>query len=67
MRITHATHKRFSPNPKLPTPQILEVMLDDDIALCLTPQGFNNVDAQSGERGRGPPRRAGAVRCWRGL
>jgi hypothetical protein len=25
------------------------VMLDDDIALCLTPQGFNNVDAQSGE------------------
>jgi cellulose synthase/poly-beta-1,6-N-acetylglucosamine synthase-like glycosyltransferase len=22
-------------------------MLDDDCALCLTPQGFNNVDAQS--------------------
>jgi hypothetical protein len=27
--------------------KILEVMLDDDCALCLTPQGFNNVDAQS--------------------
>jgi hypothetical protein len=27
--------------------KILEVMLDDDVALCLTPQGFNNVDAQS--------------------
>ena len=22
-------------------------MIDDDISLCLTPQGFNNVDAQS--------------------
>lgn len=27
--------------------KILEVMMDDDCALCLTPQGFNNVDAQS--------------------
>ena len=27
--------------------KILEVMVDDDCALCLTPQGFNNVDAQS--------------------
>lgn len=27
--------------------KILEVMVDDDVALCLTPQGFNNVDAQS--------------------
>eukprot|EP00878_Enallax_costatus_P000276 GHUV01000347.1.p1 GENE.GHUV01000347.1~~GHUV01000347.1.p1 ORF type:complete len:1266 (+),score=343.56 GHUV01000347.1:286-4083(+) len=27
--------------------KILELMVDDDIALCLTPQGFNNVDAQS--------------------
>jgi len=27
--------------------KILEVMVDDDISLCLTPQGFNNVDAQS--------------------
>eukprot|EP00882_Tetradesmus_deserticola_P019851 GHRQ01021394.1.p1 GENE.GHRQ01021394.1~~GHRQ01021394.1.p1 ORF type:complete len:117 (-),score=19.98 GHRQ01021394.1:751-1101(-) len=26
--------------------KILEVMLDDDCALCLTPQGFNNVEAQ---------------------
>lgn len=26
--------------------KILEVMQDDDCALCLTPQGFNNVDAQ---------------------
>jgi hypothetical protein len=26
--------------------KILEVMLDDDCALCLTPQGFSNVDAQ---------------------
>ncbi len=24
--------------------QILEVMLDDDVALCLTPQAFSNVD-----------------------
>ncbi len=23
--------------------QILEVMLDDDIALCLTPQAFHNI------------------------
>jgi hypothetical protein len=27
--------------------KILEVMVDDDVSLCLTPQGFNNVDAQS--------------------
>jgi hypothetical protein len=26
--------------------KILEVMLDNDCALCLTPQGFNNVDSQ---------------------
>jgi hypothetical protein len=24
--------------------QLLEVMVDDDVALCLTPQAFNNVN-----------------------
>lgn len=24
--------------------QILEIMIDDDIALCLTPQAFHNID-----------------------
>jgi cellulose synthase/poly-beta-1,6-N-acetylglucosamine synthase-like glycosyltransferase len=42
---THPTSP--TPQPHHTRPQILEVMLDDDCALCLTPQGFNNVDAQS--------------------
>jgi hypothetical protein len=27
--------------------QILEVMLDDNVALCLTPQSFHNIDPDS--------------------
>jgi hypothetical protein len=32
------------PPPSQTTPQILEVLCDDSVALCLSPQAFSNVD-----------------------
>jgi hypothetical protein len=36
-------HHAHAPTPKPHPRQVLEVMWDEDVALCLTPQAFDNL------------------------